>query len=327
MLKPKRANIFALILIFFTILTSAAVGVIFLNIDSVYAEQAETAVMVLQDVFMLLLPVAVYCIVFRTKITDIIPHEMLSLKNVGYIVFLTLLITPAIMLVSSIAALFYTTDINSRIISEMDKMPLLLALFAIAVMPAVFEELAFRGIILSNLKSQPLLKAAVISGLFFGLFHLDFYQMGYAVVAGFFFSILVAQTNSIFASMLSHFIINGTQVLNVKLILSVMTSVQKEQLISAVPSTEDNLMTVLVSFMLFIVTFPILLLVTRNFMRYNREHYIDYMYSLGNGRVNEFEVSLEKENAGKRVVDVYFVLYVVIALILSAGLAFINHLQ
>ncbi len=325
MLKPKRGNIFALMLILFTIITPFVMAY-FLGKAS-DAGKAEIAVVTLQDVFMILLPVLLYCMIFRTRLTDIIPHERLTLKNAGYVALLTLLISPAISLVSSVTALFYSADINADILGEMNKMPAPLAMFALAVMPAVFEELAFRGVILSNMKSRSIMKAAGASALMFGLFHLDFYQMGYAVVAGFFFALLVMQTNSIFSSMLSHLLINGVQVLNVKLMMSTMTSIEREQLITAVPTTKENLMAVLVSFMFFVLTFPILLFVTRSFMRYNRTRRIDYVFSLGNGRASEFELELDSIVKQKKIVDVYFVLYVVITLLMSSGLAVFNHMQ
>ncbi len=325
MLKPKRANIFALILIIFTILTPFIMAYTLPNTAG--SDKAEIAAVTLQDVFMILLPVVLYCIIFRTKLTDVVPHERLTLKNAGYVTLLTLLVSPIISLVSSVTALFYSADINADMLSSMNKMPTLLAVFAMAVMPAVFEELAFRGIILSNMKSRSIAKAAAASALMFGLFHMDFYQMGYAIVAGFFFALLVAQTNSIFSSMLSHFLINGVQVLNVKLMMSAMSSIEREQLISAVPTAKENLMAVLVSFMFFVVTFPILLFVIRRFMRYNRTRYIDYMFSLGNGKASEFELEIANISKQKKIVDVYFVIYVVITLVLAAGLAVFNHMQ
>ncbi len=86
-------------------------------------------------------------------------------------------------------------------------------------------------------------------------------------------------------------------------------------------------MAVLVSFMFFVLTFPILLFVIRKFMRYNRTRRIDYMFSLGNGKASEFELEIENISRQKKIVDVYFVIYVVITLLVAAGLAVFNHMQ
>jgi membrane protease YdiL (CAAX protease family) len=80
-----------------------------------------------------------------------------------------------------------------------------------ALMPAFFEEMYFRGIIFSNYRHVEIKKACLMTGLFFGLAHMNPQQFLYAFIMGTIFCYFVYRTGSIFSSMLSHFTINGTQ--------------------------------------------------------------------------------------------------------------------
>ena len=90
----------------------------------------------------------------------------------------------------------------------------LLVFLIIAVTPAVIEELAFRGVILSGLQ-QALNPAAasLLTGLMFSVFHLNLYILIPVAVMGALITYSVIRTNSIFTGMLIHLTINGTQVL------------------------------------------------------------------------------------------------------------------
>ena len=58
-------------------------------------------------------------------------------------------------------------------------------------------------------------KAAFVSALLFGLLHMNPQQFPYAFVVGFIFSFLVERTNSLYASILPHMVINGTTVVSI----------------------------------------------------------------------------------------------------------------
>ena len=82
-------------------------------------------------------------------------------------------------------------------------------------MPAVFEECFSRGILLSGYHFLGKYKAQFACALLFGLLHLNPQQFPYAFIVGFIFAFLVERTNSIFASILPHMIINGTTIFSI----------------------------------------------------------------------------------------------------------------
>jgi sodium transport system permease protein len=87
---------------------------------------------------------------------------------------------------------------------------LLATLGLVALTPAVCEEALFRGPILRGLRSQLSPAASVvITGLLFGLFHLDFARILPASLLGVLLSFIALESGSILPAMLAHFINNA----------------------------------------------------------------------------------------------------------------------
>lgn len=78
----------------------------------------------------------------------------------------------------------------------------------LAVIPAFSEEFVFRGVFFHGYRSHGFWKAALMSGLIFGLMHLNFNQFSYGFVLGVIFAAVVEASGSIYASMAIHFLIN-----------------------------------------------------------------------------------------------------------------------
>lgn len=86
---------------------------------------------------------------------------------------------------------------------------LLPMLLVVAVQPALFEELLFRGAALHGYMHRGMKPAILISAFLFGLLHMNLQQALYAFCIGIVFAFLVQRTGSILASMLPHFVINA----------------------------------------------------------------------------------------------------------------------
>lgn len=88
---------------------------------------------------------------------------------------------------------------------------LLLNLLIVAAMPAVCEEIFFRGFILTSFKNnkKSYRGAIIFSGILFGLMHMDFIRIVPTSILGIAFAYAVCKTNSIGVSMFMHFLNNG----------------------------------------------------------------------------------------------------------------------
>ncbi len=90
----------------------------------------------------------------------------------------------------------------------------ILVILVIAVTPAICEEVLFRGMIQTSfeLSTKPY-TAAFLTALFFGLYHFNPYGLIPLIILGFYLSYSVIITESIFVSMILHFINNFISVI------------------------------------------------------------------------------------------------------------------
>lgn len=125
---------------------------------------------------------------------------------------IALLITPLMSLLNVLSSVF-AGNAASQIIGRLVGKPMLLNLIFLAAIPAAAEELVFRGVLFHGYRGYGLWPAALVSGLFFGLMHLNFNQFSYGFAMGVILAVLVEATGSLLSSVIVHFIINFQTVL------------------------------------------------------------------------------------------------------------------
>ncbi len=86
---------------------------------------------------------------------------------------------------------------------------LFLEIFTSAILPGFCEEVANRGMVVSSYKCLGIKKTVLISGLLFGLMHLNINQFFYATILGFYFGFVALSTDSIYPTMIMHFTNNA----------------------------------------------------------------------------------------------------------------------
>lgn len=101
-------------------------------------------------------------------------------------------------------------DQTVRILVSAESVPeLAFVVLVVAVVPAVVEELLFRGVIQSGLEQVTVpVRAAVISGLIFGAFHFNPFALLPLMGLGVFFGVLRMRSGSILLAMTVHFLNN-----------------------------------------------------------------------------------------------------------------------
>ena len=79
-----------------------------------------------------------------------------------------------------------------------------------ALLPAIFEELTHRGLLIDAMQDRGNeIEIVIFSGLLFGAMHTNILQFFYAFVGGMVFAFLTLKTNSIYPAMLLHFCNNA----------------------------------------------------------------------------------------------------------------------
>ncbi len=203
--QETKSKIFFSVLVLFYLIVS--IGASFLP-ESM--RNYEVSIMLGQSI--VAVPTILFFIVTKGKALKEISFKRIRISNILILILLTYLFVPVITFINSLSLLFTDNKVNVML-SETSRNGFWLNLLMVAVTPAIFEELAFRGIIYHGIKKQSMLAGMIMSALAFGLFHMNLNQFSYAVVMGILMILVVEATGSIFASMIVHFIINGNSVI------------------------------------------------------------------------------------------------------------------
>lgn len=161
------------------------------------------------------LPCAIYGVLLKYRfdqpLRETFSISLLPLPSVLLCFLLGLLIQPVTALIAQLSSMVFT-DITSAAITAQTSMPLPLLIFSMAILPAFFEEILCRGVLYNGCKNAPVWYQLVIPAVFFGLLHMNFQQISYALPMGIFLAVVLYITGSIFSTMIIHFTLNGMQV-------------------------------------------------------------------------------------------------------------------
>lgn len=164
---------------------------------------------------MLIVPCGLYLLIRKINPIKFITFRKMDILSILMTMIFVVMIMPLVTVINAISMLF-TENTVQNMASEMTENPFLLNILLMAVLPAFFEEFAFRGILYQSYKRKGIIYGAVLSGCLFGLMHLNFNQFSYALVLGILFALLIEATGSIWASMIGHFMINANSVIMLK---------------------------------------------------------------------------------------------------------------
>lgn len=98
---------------------------------------------------------------------------------------------------------------SSTVLPSTEGWRIVTVILAVAVLPAIFEETIFRGLMLGPLKRLSTPAAVLLSGLLFALYHQSPAQTVYQFCCGCAFALIAIRANSVLPTMLSHFLNNA----------------------------------------------------------------------------------------------------------------------
>ncbi len=158
-----------------------------------------------------------YCFISKTSVNEILPIKKVKLST-------------AVMAISIALAVAFTADYLTEIFLngvslfgiqnnvEMDykvsdPIGFALNIIAVAVIPPITEEFAFRGILLQKLRKYGDGFAILVSSLLFGLIHGNIVQIPFAFVVGLAAAFITVKTSSLIPAIITHFLVNFSSVL------------------------------------------------------------------------------------------------------------------
>ncbi len=207
-LTPGNALLFSAVLLVLTYYGSA-----------LFERRAGVAVLILgSQLGLFLLPSLLWCRLFRAPLGETLQLRWPTARgwaatvllaaggwSVGAVVWEQLLRFPG--------ARAYS-DWLGELLGKQGQLGLGTALLLVALLPAVAEEVTFRGVVLAGLRRSGSRWLAVVgSALVFGLFHINPYHVVAASVMGLLLGWVALESGSILPGMLIHLVNNGAQVL------------------------------------------------------------------------------------------------------------------
>ena len=213
---PKDSNFFMFMIIIFgglvlQIILGLIIGTMQALDPNFEFDPPVWAAILLSQLLIMALPCLIYLIIHRRSIKEILPMRSIGWLNIVMIAGMSLTIQPLFMLVNLISQFVFPNVIAESILGIGQEGGLALTLLIVAVVPSVFEEVAFRGIGFVGFKKVKIWKAAVINGMVFGAIHMNMNQFLYAFLLGAVFCYFMYYTKSLWAPILGHFVVNGTQ--------------------------------------------------------------------------------------------------------------------
>ena len=162
----------------------------------------------LSELIFLFPALPLYLLMTKQKLNNILHFKPIGWKNAAYILFMMILLTPVTALLNTVTAPFFTNPATS-IIDGFTIKELPAAIIAIAVLPAVIEEICFRGVILNASRGMSIKRAAIINGVLFAIIHMTPQQFLYTLFLGIIFTLFAIHTQSVLSSILAHFLANA----------------------------------------------------------------------------------------------------------------------
>ena len=203
----KRTNAFFLGLIL--VYLAAELGITILSVRNI--EPGLISSLLLSQGIMFV-PALIFLIVTRADVAALVPFKKIRWSTFGFTILFTLCISPFITWINILSQLF-TTNIVAELAEEFLAAPPLPLILIVGVFGPFCEEFTFRGIIYHGLKSSGRILASIlVSGLYFGLMHMNLNQFCYAFLLGVAFAFLTEATGSILPSFIVHICINSFNV-------------------------------------------------------------------------------------------------------------------
>ena len=162
---------------------------------------------------MILVPTIFYIILTKCSIRETLRLRYTHWAMILLVPVFVIALEPLMTLINALSLMWVESGTEQISTDLLANHRLWVSMLLAAVMPAVVEELAYRGVVLGVFRHSHRLWAIITSGFLFGVMHMNFNQMAYAMVLGIMFGFLAEATGSIFSTMFAHFCFNGISVL------------------------------------------------------------------------------------------------------------------
>lgn len=295
---------------------------------------------------LIFIPFVLYLIVTRGKPLKDLKVRRIGVLNTFLLVILTYCMIPVVSFLNVLTMMFAKNEVSGQL-DGMSNNNFLFNIFITAFVPAIMEELIFRGVLYSGYRNSTIKRAILASALAFGLFHMNVNQFCYAFFMGIVFALVREATGSMHSSMIMHFLVNANSVVLLKLYDILTKYVNKmanndstfRELADSLNSSADSAVTfadyplsqklsllsstAFSAVIAFIIGMVILMLIAR---RCHRKYHIDCIMASFTGNrhgmpdINNYKpgeyIETNTSEYGGKIVDFVFVTAVILCIML-----------
>lgn len=164
----------------------------------------------------IILPALIYVVIHKINVVEFVRWKRIRIVTVIQLIFLAFMLMPVMSFISYVSMLLFENHIGSTVQTMVSDTNFLFCFLAIAVLPAIFEELVYRGVFYNEYSKYNQRKAILLSAFMFGLLHMNMNQFLYAFAMGVVFCLVIEATDSVLSTVIIHMTINGSSLVSAK---------------------------------------------------------------------------------------------------------------
>ena len=145
----------------------------------------------------------------RGNIGENLGFHKISVGTGILVVLLMICLEPVLTLINALSQCFVDAPTTEMITENAKIYPFPVMFLLVAIMPAICEEIIYRGVFFQTYRKEAVIPGALLSAFLFGVLHGNLNQFAYTFFMGFIIALTVYVTKSILAGMLMHLTVNG----------------------------------------------------------------------------------------------------------------------
>lgn len=201
----KKASVFFLLLMVFELPMSILVYLA----QGMFPEEYGTLVSILMTQGYLLFGAILYVLITKTKFREGLQVKKYRISTFFLTLVVLMTAAPMASWLNVVSQLFAKNTTSGAIYDITQNVPMWLGVLIIGCLPGFVEETLYRGIMYTAFRKRSVLTGILVSALCFGLMHMNFNQMMYAVYLGVIFALVVEATGSVVSTMVLHMLFNA----------------------------------------------------------------------------------------------------------------------
>lgn len=200
------AGLFFFLLLLFEIPASFAVAFM----QGIFPGNYNTLISILITQGYLFLGAIIFMVITKKRFGRDLQVKKYRISTFFLSILVLIVASPMAIWLNLLSQLFAKNQTSGAIFQVTQNVPFLLGIAIIGCLPGFIEETIYRGIMFTAFRKRSVLTGIVVSALSFGLMHLNFNQILYAVYLGVVFALVVEATGSLLSTMLLHMLFNAT---------------------------------------------------------------------------------------------------------------------